>query len=157
LGPDWGFEWNSANRDHIARHKVSPEEAEQVIRNKPLDIDAETMAGEDRVTSIGRTNAGRFLVVTTLRGARIRVVTASDAPNRLIDFYLTQTGALINMAEKLRVPKFATEAEEAQWWYDHREDLTKAFEDAVARGDLHSGSVARGQAGAPPGGRPRRF
>jgi hypothetical protein len=24
-----------------------------------------------------------------------------------------------------KVPKFVTEAEEAQWWYDHREELTR--------------------------------
>lgn len=48
------------------------------------------------------------------------------------------------------------EAEEAQWWYDHREDLTKAFEDAAAKGDLHSGSVVHAT-GGPPGGQPRRF
>ena len=47
------------------------------------------------------------------------------------------------MAEKLKVPKFENEAEEAQWWYDHRDDLTKAFEDAAARGELHRGSAAR--------------
>ncbi len=43
----------------------------------------------------------------------------------------------------LRIPKFASEAEEAQWWYDHRDELTKAFEDAAARGELHAGSAAR--------------
>ncbi len=47
------------------------------------------------------------------------------------------------MADKLKIPKFASEAEEAQWWYDHREELTKAFEDAAARGELHTGSRAR--------------
>ena len=47
------------------------------------------------------------------------------------------------MAEKLKIPKFASEAEEAQWWYDHRNKLTKAFEQAAARGELHSGSAAR--------------
>ena len=43
----------------------------------------------------------------------------------------------------LKTPKFASEAEEAQWWYDHREELTEAFEDAAARGELHAGSAAR--------------
>lgn len=47
------------------------------------------------------------------------------------------------MPEKLKVPSFATEAEEAQWWYDHRGELTKEFERAAAGGELHSGSVAR--------------
>ena len=33
------------------------------------------------------------------------------------------------LADKLKLPKFASEAEEAQWWYDHREEVNKAFED----------------------------
>ena len=47
------------------------------------------------------------------------------------------------MAEKFSVPHFANEAEEAQWWYDHREELTKVFEDVAARGELRTGSAAR--------------
>ena len=47
------------------------------------------------------------------------------------------------MAEKLKLPKFASEAEEAQWWFDHRDDeVAKAFEDAAAEGKLLTGSVA---------------
>src|ERR1022692_3452149 len=45
--------WDDANRDHIARHRVAPEEAEQVIDNDPLDLDAETVDGEERTPSIG--------------------------------------------------------------------------------------------------------
>ncbi|MGC1722314.1 MAG: hypothetical protein WA746_25290 [Isosphaeraceae bacterium] len=47
------------------------------------------------------------------------------------------------MADKLKLPKFASEAEEAQWWYDHREEVTIAFEQAAARGELRTGSAAR--------------
>lgn len=46
------------------------------------------------------------------------------------------------MAEKLKLPKFASEAEEATWWFDHRDEVTKAFEDAAAEGKLRTGSVA---------------
>src|ERR1035438_10043304 len=45
------------------------------------------------------------------------------------------------MADKLKLP--ASEAEEAQWWYDQREEVTKAFEDAAARGELLTGSAAK--------------
>jgi len=34
------------------------------------------------------------------------------------------------------IPKFATEAEEAQWWYEQRERLSKKAEAALARGEL---------------------
>lgn len=32
------------------------------------------------------------------------------------------------------VPKFRSEAEEAQWWDDHKEQTTQWMEDAVAQG-----------------------
>jgi predicted DNA binding CopG/RHH family protein len=46
------------------------------------------------------------------------------------------------MADKLKVPKFAQEAEEAQWWFEHREEVAKAFKDAAGEGKLQRGSVA---------------
>ncbi len=42
-----------------------------------------------------------------------------------------------------KIPKFATEAEEARWWYDHRDELTKNFEGASAAGELGRSSAAR--------------
>jgi predicted DNA binding CopG/RHH family protein len=47
------------------------------------------------------------------------------------------------LADKLKLPNFSSEAEEAQWWYDHREEVAKAFEEAAARGELRTGSVAK--------------
>jgi uncharacterized protein len=87
------FEWDAANLGHIARHRVSPEEAEQIIENDPLDLEAEAVNGEKRTTSIGCTHRSRFLVVVTLRGTRVRVVTAFPAPKALIDLYFTQKGS----------------------------------------------------------------
>jgi hypothetical protein len=40
------------------------------------------------------------------------------------------------MINKERLPKFATEAEEAEWWYAQRDGLTEKAEGAVARGEL---------------------
>jgi uncharacterized protein len=92
--PQSAFDWDDANREHIARHQVVPDEAEQVIDNHPLDISVETVDGEERIASVGRTGQGRFLVVvTTLRGSKIRVVTAFTAPKGLIDLYFTIQGA----------------------------------------------------------------
>jgi uncharacterized protein len=94
LDSDLVFDWDDANRNHIARHQVAPEEAEQVIDNDPLGLDAETVDGEERFPSIGPTDQGRFLlVITTLRYSRIRVVTAFPAPKSLIDLYCTRKGA----------------------------------------------------------------
>jgi hypothetical protein len=51
------------------------------------------VGGEERSTSIGCTDPGRFLLVmTTFRGTCLRVVTPSPAPKALIDLYFTQKG-----------------------------------------------------------------
>ena len=47
------------------------------------------------------------------------------------------------MADKMEVPQFATEAEEAQWWYGQRDTLTARFEAAAARGELRRGTAAQ--------------
>ena len=44
--------------------------------------------------------------------------------------------------EKLVIPKFNTEAEEAEWWYQNREALAEEFELAGQKGRLHFGSNA---------------
>jgi hypothetical protein len=45
--------------------------------------------------------------------------------------------------EKLVVPKFETEAEEAKWWFDNQEGLDREFAQAAAEGRLGHGTVAR--------------
>jgi hypothetical protein len=47
------------------------------------------------------------------------------------------------MPDKFTIPQFTNEAEEAQWWFDHRQELAQAFQDAADKGLLQSGSVAR--------------
>jgi hypothetical protein len=45
--------------------------------------------------------------------------------------------------ERRIIPKFATEAEEAKWWYDHREDISQDIVAASCEGRLGEGSKAR--------------
>ncbi|MGH9618426.1 MAG: BrnT family toxin [Bryobacteraceae bacterium] len=93
MSTDLVFDWDDANRNHIARHGVSPQEAEEVIENDPLDFDVEPVDGEERIASVGRTDRGRILVVvSTFRHTRTRIITAFPAPNALIDLYFTQKG-----------------------------------------------------------------
>jgi hypothetical protein len=82
------FDWDQANRSHIAEHGVSPEEAEQVVLNEPLDLTLQQRDGEERTVQVGETDGGRILVVvTTWRRRKIRVVTAFPAKQRLRNFY----------------------------------------------------------------------
>jgi|ERR1035438_1313228 uncharacterized DUF497 family protein len=74
------FEWDAANIGHLAEHGVEPEEAEQVILNRPIDLESQLRSGEERVAQIGETNSGRVLVViSTMSGKKVRVVTAWPA------------------------------------------------------------------------------
>jgi len=82
------FSWDDANRSHIAEHSVSPEEAEQVVLNEPLDLEIQIRGGEERTLQVGETDVGRILVVvTTWRGQKVRVVTAFPANKKLRELY----------------------------------------------------------------------
>ena len=64
-----------------------------MIQNHPLDLAVASVDREERITSIGRSDKGRFLVIiTTFRATRLRVVTAFPAPKGLVDFYVKHKG-----------------------------------------------------------------
>lgn len=96
MADDLRFEWNEANISHIARHKVTPKEAEQVLLNDPFDVAYEVVDGEQRWTSIGHTDDLRVLLVvwTVRRNDVIRVVTAREATEEASRTYLRQKGFL---------------------------------------------------------------
>ena len=71
------FDWDEANLAHLARHSVSPQDAEQCYRNDPLIIEEQFINGENRYLALGETDAARRLAfVFTIRSSRIRFVTA---------------------------------------------------------------------------------
>jgi uncharacterized DUF497 family protein len=87
------FEWDEANIGHMAQHDVDPEEAEEVVLGDPLDAGFAVIQGEDRWAYVGATNTGRILRVTlTVRGERIRVITAFEAEKHWKLFYLEERG-----------------------------------------------------------------
>ena len=87
-GPEIEFDWDEANIGHVALHNVLPDEAEQVILNDPVDLGLEIVEGEERYLNLGATVQGRvLLVVTTWREDGVRVVTAFEPIQRLIQFY----------------------------------------------------------------------
>jgi len=76
-----GFDWDEHNITKIqAKHGVQPLECEEVFRLEPrLVEDPGHSRGELRYAAFGQTRTGRALaLVFTLRGTRIRVVTARD-------------------------------------------------------------------------------
>lgn len=87
------FLWDASNVEHIAKHGVLPEEAEQVTLNNPVDIERQLRSGESRIVQLGETDRNRILIVVlTLREGMIRVVTAFPANRRLRNFYLEEKG-----------------------------------------------------------------
>ena len=47
------FDLDELNIGHLALHGIALEEAEQAVRNRPLDLSSELRNGEERVSHIG--------------------------------------------------------------------------------------------------------
>ncbi len=79
------FDWDDANAGHVAKHGVTPEEVEQAFANDPLIVlAAQKRSGEERVLCAALTDEGRPLqFVYTMRGGRVRVITAHTAKRKL--------------------------------------------------------------------------
>jgi uncharacterized DUF497 family protein len=89
------FDWDNENIGHIAKHDVAPEQVEEVILGDPLDVGFDVVNGEERWSYLGETNGGRIIWVTiTLRGKRMRVVTAFEPEKHWKVFYLEETAGL---------------------------------------------------------------
>jgi uncharacterized DUF497 family protein len=81
------FEWDDFNVEHIVRHGVDADEAEEVFLEQPLI----RRAREGRYLALGRTDAGRLLaVIFERRGPRVRVVTARDMSAAERDYHRRQ-------------------------------------------------------------------
>jgi uncharacterized protein len=90
---DIEFEWDDSNLEHVARHGVTPKEAQEVVLNDPLDLGMQDADGEERWIGLGSTRLGRILiVVTTWRDTRIRVVTAFEPVKRWVRLYFREKG-----------------------------------------------------------------
>jgi uncharacterized DUF497 family protein len=57
------LDWDESNEDHIRRHGIVPQEVVEVFRNETIDLNYETVNGEERWTSVGHSDALRILVV----------------------------------------------------------------------------------------------
>jgi uncharacterized DUF497 family protein len=67
------FEWDEANRGHIARHGVTPAEFEQGMKNDPVFVAEFEVNGESRIRVAAITDRGRLLEMAyTVRRGRIR-------------------------------------------------------------------------------------
>ena len=78
--PTLNFDWDDANQNHLARHDVTPQEAEEVILGGPLYSELQPAEGsgeEERLLQLGETARGRIpQLLTTWRSGRVRVISA---------------------------------------------------------------------------------
>jgi uncharacterized protein len=92
-----GFQWDEGNASKSwGKHGVSWTEAEQVFMNRPVVVtgDAAHSGREARQFCFGHTNEGRLLtVVFTVRGKRLRVISARPMSRRERTGYVQATSA----------------------------------------------------------------
>jgi len=87
------FEWGEFNLRHLRRHKTGRAEFEQAMANDPVLVDFSDESGEERWYALGATDALRVLfMVFTLRGERIRPVTAWNAGRTLREAWFRREG-----------------------------------------------------------------
>src|ERR1017187_3516485 len=86
-----GFEWDEANtHKNWERHRVSPEDAEDVFFNEPLVVrsDIRHSRREKRYYALGQTDSGRCLFVAfTIRRSLVRIISVRDMNRRERDAY----------------------------------------------------------------------
>jgi uncharacterized protein len=75
------FDWDDHNINHVARHNLDPEDAEDAVLDpRRVRTDAYNVPFEKRQAIIGMTERGEIIkVVYTKRGDKFRVVTATPA------------------------------------------------------------------------------
>jgi uncharacterized DUF497 family protein len=82
------FDWDGANRNHLAAHDVQPDEFEQVFKYPRFET-RQRRKNEERVWCLGRTDNDRLLTaVYTERNGRIRAVTAHTTKRKYRRFYV---------------------------------------------------------------------
>ena len=86
-----GFDWDEANaQKNWERHRVTPEEAEEVFFHAPLVVrsDLRHSGREKRHYALGRTARDRRLFVAfTVRSRLIRVISVRDMNQRENELY----------------------------------------------------------------------
>ena len=88
------FDWDEGNLNHLAAHKISREEAEQVIVNGFAELGYQFQNDEERDVIVGVTNSGRFVtLVLTYRSGAVRPITGWDTTIAEETQYWAQKGS----------------------------------------------------------------
>lgn len=86
-----GFDWDDGNSSkNWLKHQVSKRESEQTFFNEPVIVfqDIQHSESETRFFLLGKTDKNRLLmIVFTIRGELIRVISARDMSKKERSFY----------------------------------------------------------------------
>ncbi len=82
------FDWDAENIRHLKRHRVTPEEFEELMIRNPVYLEYQARTNEERYKVLGMTAAGRILIgIWTPRDGKVRAVTAYAASRAYRDLY----------------------------------------------------------------------
>jgi uncharacterized DUF497 family protein len=74
------FDWDAENARNLRRHRVTPDEFEELMPGDPLHLEYQSGEDEERYKVLGVTRAGRILTaIWTPREGKVRAVTAYRA------------------------------------------------------------------------------
>ncbi len=87
------FDWDAENTRHLKRHRVTPDEFEELMCNDPAYLEYRARNGEERYKVLGATKAGRILIaIWTPREGKVRAVTAYRASRAYQELYWETRG-----------------------------------------------------------------
>jgi uncharacterized DUF497 family protein len=87
------FDWDAENTRHLKRHRVTPEEFEELMTGDPVYLEYQSRNDEERYKVLGVTAAGRILIgVWTPREGKIRAVTSYAASRTYQDLFRETQG-----------------------------------------------------------------
>lgn len=83
------FDWDEHNERHLARHKISRADAEDVLSGNHILLEYQMEGGEQRWIALGATRSGRILnIVFAVRGEAMRPITGWAADKETAELFL---------------------------------------------------------------------
>ena len=87
------FNWDAENRRHLKRHRVTPDEFEELMTGGPVYLEYQVENDEERFKVLGATEAGRILIaIWTPRKGKVRAITAYGASRVYQELYWESRG-----------------------------------------------------------------
>ena len=88
------FDWDEHNERHLARHRISRLDAEDVLSGDHILLEYEVEGGEQRWIAVGASRTGRILsIVFAIRSEAIRPITGWAADKQTAELFLGEWGA----------------------------------------------------------------